>query len=182
MILIGGVFHDFDGFVETFVPILQRHKYNIETSYDLNILHALFDKQIDTVIQYTCLGGIRQEGKVAKELSADQVCSLTNWVRKGGNLLALHGATAVGENMDLQQLLGGHFISHPSPLSFDVIPMAQPHPITQKIEKFTVFDEFYIEHYLPFIEIHMIAMYNRPRDNYCKPVAPFWTIVGKKCL
>ncbi len=158
LLLLGGIYHDFDGFARAIKPPFEASGYSVEATYDPDALLRLNENQVEVVMLYTCLGGGRQDDNIAEDLNAAQTEALVNWVREGGGLLAAHAATVVSEaNPELRRLLGGAFISHPPQFSFTVYPMFRTHPITAGIEAFTVHDELYVETYDETIDLHMVA-------------------------
>ena len=160
LILLGGQWHDFDGFAGAMQSLLEPHGLETEATYDLDRLLRLQENRYNIVLSYTCLSP-RKEGNNPngpERLTNAQIESLANWVRRGGALLAAHAATVVGESDPaLGELIGGVFISHPPQFAFTVYPMFGEHPITKSIEAFTVHDEFYIETHMPDVQVHMVA-------------------------
>ncbi len=161
LILLGGQWHDFDGFANAMQSLLEPHGVQTEATYDLDRLLHLAEDRYDLVLSYTCLSP-REEGNnpIGPERLTDaQVEALTNWVRRGGGLLAAHAATVIGESDPaLGNLIGGVFVSHPPQFAFSVYPLFEQHPITAGIEAFTVHDEFYIETYTSDVHVHMVAL------------------------
>lgn len=160
LILLGGLWHDFDGFANTIGSLLKAHGLQVEATYDLDKLSRLAETQYDIVLSYTCLS-LHEES--SNDISPDrltnaQIDGLTSWVRSGGALLAAHAATVIGaSDPALGELIGGVFVSHPPAFAFTVYPMFGEHPITTGIEAFTVHDEFYIETHTPDVQVHMVA-------------------------
>ena len=54
LILLGGQWHDFDGFAGAIKPLLEAHGMQVEATYDLDKLLHLADNQYDAVLSYTC--------------------------------------------------------------------------------------------------------------------------------
>ena len=145
LILLGGLWHDFDGFANTMQTLLTPHGFQVEATYDLDRLSQLEEHDYDIVISYTSFSKHREgyNDTSPVKLTNAQIDSLTNWVRKGGALLAVHSATVLGESeAALGELLGGVFVSHPPPFNFAVYPVYGEHPITMEIEACTIHDEF----------------------------------------
>lgn len=160
LVLLGGQWHDFDGFASAMRSLLEPRGVQVEATYDLDSLLQLEENRYDLVLSYTCL--TRDEDGTGDtgpdRLTNAQVDGLAGWVRSGGAFLAAHAATVVGESDPaLAALIGGVFVSHPPPFAFTVYPVFGKHPITAGIEAFTVHDEFYIEAYTPDVQVHMIA-------------------------
>lgn len=69
--------------------------------------------------------------------------AFTEYVRKGGGLLAIHSGTAeYRETLELRRLLGGVFVHHPKQCPVTVVPQAD-HPLTTGATSFTLTDEHY---------------------------------------
>jgi type 1 glutamine amidotransferase len=68
--------------------------------------------------------------------------AFVDYVRAGGGLLAVHAGSVVAELPTLRRLIGGAFVKHPPKCDVTVTPQGY-HPITEKVEPFTVFDEHY---------------------------------------
>ncbi|HLO17075.1 MAG TPA: ThuA domain-containing protein [Anaerolineales bacterium] len=162
LFLLGGMWHDFDGFTNAMKPIFEAKGYRVESTYDLDILMCLDRGNYDVLLSYTCLTKHRPDydDSGPEKITDDQLLGLTRWMREGGSLLAAHSATVIGDsNPELGRLLGGVFISHPQPFTFTVIPLSGEHPITADLEEFEIHDEFYIQKYDPTVEIHMATLY-----------------------
>jgi type 1 glutamine amidotransferase len=160
LILLGGLWHDFDGFASAMQSLLQPLGFQVEATYDLDSLTHLDENHYDVVISYTCFSPHREGHNDTSpvKLTMTQIDSLTNWVRNGGALLAAHSATVLGESdAALGELIGGVFVSHPPAFSFSVSPVFGEHPITMGIGAFTIHDEFYMETSTPAVQVHMVA-------------------------
>ena len=161
LILLGGRYHDFDGFARAMAPIYEAEGWPIEATYDLDVLTCLDKVGCEIVLVYTCFSKNEpdQAERTPERLTDEQVRGLADWVQKGGALLAAHCATVVGESgPELGRLLGGTFISHPPPFTFTISPVSDEHPITRGVPAFDVYDEFYMERCEPSVKIHMIAV------------------------
>ena len=162
LILLGGMWHDFDGYAKDVTPVLEAVGYRVEATYDLDLLTRLDQAGYDLVLSYTCFYKHREgcDDTGAEKLTDEQLRGLAGWVRSGGALLAAHAATCLGESdPEYGKLLGGVFVSHPEPFTFNVFPLSGKHPITAAISAFEIHDEFYIQEYAPDVEIHMAALY-----------------------
>jgi len=160
LVLLGGLWHDFDGFADAMQSLLTPHGFQVEATYDLDHLLQLEEYHYDVIISYTCFS-LHREGyndTTPESLTNPQIDGLTNWIRNGGALLAAHSATVMGKSDPaLGELIGGVFVSHPAPFSFTLSPIYGEHPITNGIDAFTVHDEFYVETYAPDVQIHLVA-------------------------
>jgi len=170
LLLLGGIYHDFEGFREVMLPFFQQQGYSVRATYDFDALTEPTLSEVNVVVLNTCLGGPRKTGPWAADLNAAQTASLVTWVQGGGALLGLHAASVTGEESQrLRRLLGGYFIEHPPEAEFTVMPLYREHPITQGVEAFAIQDELFINAYESDIEIHMAAQHRRT----CHPLV--WT-------
>jgi len=161
LILLGGLWHDFDGFASAMQALLTPHGFQVEATYDLDRLSNFEEHHYDVVISYTCFSAHREgyNDVSPEELTKNQIDGLTSWVHKGGALLAVHSATVMGKSDPaLGELIGGVFVSHPPPFTFTVYPVYGEHPTTMGIEAFTVHDEFYMETHTLDVQVHMVAL------------------------
>jgi uncharacterized protein len=161
LIVLGGLYHDFDGFARAMGALFEREGWSVDATYDLDVLTRLTTTGFGMVLSYTCLSKNRPEQAPAapEKLTADQIDGLAGWVQSGGGLLAAHCATVVGESgPGLGRLMGGAFVSHPPPLAFTVYPVFDGHPITRGVEAFEVYDEFYVERLTGPVDIHLVAV------------------------
>ncbi len=161
LILLGGMWHDFDGFARSVRPLLEAAGWQVESSYDLELLTRLDDQACDLVLTYTCFcehaEGLDNSGP--EGMSAAQIDGLTRWVRAGGAFLPAHASSAPGKSdPGLPELTGGFFVEHPPAFVFTVYPVYAPHPITAGIEAFPVYDEMYMEQCDPSVEVHMLSV------------------------
>ncbi len=160
LILMGGTWHDFEGFTRTFTPIFQAAGYMVEATYDMDRLLTLKQDGVDCVLSNTCFTKHREgyHDTGPEGLTDAQVDGLSQWVQAGGALLAVHAATVAGDSKsEYKRLLGGEFIEHPPAYAFQVFPMYNEHPITAGIPAFCVYDEFYMEKLTTPVDIHMAA-------------------------
>lgn len=161
LLLLGGVYHDFQGFTEAAMPWLHEAGWQVDPTYDLDTLLGLRASDYRLVVSYTSLSTHRQgsDDATPQSLTPEQTAALAAWVRSGGGFLGMHAATVSGvPNVAYRELLGARFLSHPPQFTFTVYPTAQPHPITEGIEAFTVRDEFYVQDYIASLDTHMIAV------------------------
>ena len=161
LLLLGGAYHDFDGFARFAEELLTPQGWSVESTFDLDRLTRLAEGTYDLVISYTCFV---EDSKPNERVGADrisdaQVRALRAWVRQGGGLLAVHGATVIGASSRLLgELIGGVFIEHPPAFSFIVYPVYGGHPIVAGLEAFTVQDELYVERLVAEVAIHAVAI------------------------
>jgi type 1 glutamine amidotransferase len=160
LLILGGTWHDFDGFAATMQPVFERAGYTVEATYELEALTRLDQIGCKVVLLYTCLTEQQEDGRPATLKHNDaQVAALVEWVRNGGGLLAAHAATVAGQSSPaLRALMGGAFVTHPPAFAFTVYPLYREHPITAGIEAFTVHDELYVQEYNADVEVHAITV------------------------
>lgn len=161
LLLAGGGWHDFNGFAETVKKILAPHGFRVDFTFDPDRLLRLEQEKYQLVISYTCFVGPGEKTPVTgvNKLNAQQVETLTGWVRNGGSFLAAHAATVFGQSPSgLRQLIGGAFLSHPEPFVFTVYPLLEKHPITKGLQAFSIYDELYREEHDPSVHLHMITV------------------------
>ena len=161
LIVLGGLWHDFDDFGRAMQVLLEPHGIQVHATYDLDSLLHLGESQYDLVLSFTCFAAHREGFNDTSPLglSDAQIDGLAGWVRRGGALLAVHSATVMGESgPGLGELLGGVFVSHPPQFNFTVYPIFEEHPITSGIEAFAVHDEFYMETLMPNVRVHLMGI------------------------
>jgi type 1 glutamine amidotransferase len=160
LMVLGGTWHDFDGFAAAMRPVFKRAKLKVKATYEPDALTQLDGSRYHLALINTCIGERREDdGPTAPGFTDRQVESLTRWVRGGGGLLAVHAATVAGQSSPaLRTLLGGVFVTHPPQFNFTVYPLHEEHPITAGIDAFTVHDEFYVQDYDRSVEIHAVAL------------------------
>lgn len=161
LIILGGMWHDFDGFAASLTPLLQEAGWQVQASYELERLTRLDEQPCELILSYTCfsLHGEGLDNSGPELMSPAQVDGLARWVHAGGALLAMHSATVMGKSDPaLGRLLGGSFVEHPPAFGFTVYPTYRPHPITAGIGAFSVFDELYMESTDPSVDVHMLAV------------------------
>ncbi len=160
LILLGGQWHDFEGFGLFARSLLESRGAKAEATYDLDELRSLAEGKYDLALSYTCLTSDEAGEKGRPDrLTSAQFEALARWVRSGGGFLAAHAATVIGKSDPaLGDLIGGVFVSHPPQFAFTLYPMFEEHPITAGVEAFAVHDEFYIETHRPDARIHLVAL------------------------
>ncbi|MBD3344071.1 MAG: hypothetical protein GF401_03310 [Chitinivibrionales bacterium] len=161
LLVLGGAWHDFDGFESTIVPFLRKQRYHIEVTGDHTCFTELHNSSFDAVLLYTSLGNAFDGKRIGKDLKPAQTKALRKWVQSGKGLLGVHGASISGKrNRNYQELIGGRFEKHPKPFEVTLYPFHSRNQFTQGIAPFTVTDEFYLHTCNPDIEICLAALYN----------------------
>ena len=161
LIVLGGTWHDFDGFARIIGPVLRKAGHSVETTYFLDTLKTLDQGQYDLALLYTCLTAQREDGSPTTiQLTDEHALPLAKWVSAGGGLLAVHGTTVSCQSSPVfRRLVGGTFITHPPACRFTVNPVGHEHPITRAAKGFEVEDELYIEECEPDVVVHAVAMH-----------------------
>jgi len=155
LLVLGGSWHDFDGFAACTMPLLARASVAVRVSYDLEDLASLEALGCRIVVLYTCL-----DDKTSQHHTDPQTNGLYRWVNGGGGLLAIHSATiAARQHSILKSLIGGSFISHPPRATFIATPSEDAHPIIQGVESFAIEDELYTNDVNPSVQIHLVAQH-----------------------
>jgi len=169
LMLLGGTWHDFDGFERSVGGVLRDRGAKVEPTYDLASLKHLND--FDVVLNYTCLSQTREDGTpLERRFTDDDVVLLENWVSRGRGLLMAHcGTVACQASPKLAKLVGGVFIRHPPALTFEVFPTTSGHQVTAGVRAFEVRDEFYFHRVDTEIAVHMVALH----DGVAHPMV--WT-------
>jgi uncharacterized protein len=160
LILLGGQWHDFEGFGGFARGLLESRGAKAEATYDLDALKSLGEGRYDLVLSYTCLTSDEGGGKGGPDrLTEAQSDALALWIRSGGGLLAVHAATVIGKSDPaLGELIGGVFVSHPPQFAFTLYPVFEDHPMIAGIEAFAVHDELYVQTHRSDVRIHLVAL------------------------
>jgi hypothetical protein len=153
-LVVGGSWHDFAGFARTVTDVLRDLDFSVHESFSLGTLKELARLESKVVVLYTCL-----DEQASLTHDATELAALSEWVRAGGGLLALHStAVAARTQPELKALIGGSFVSHPPKGRFLAAPMLGQHPITAGIEAFQVEDELYTLDYDPGVTILLVTL------------------------
>mgnify|MGYP001608955124 FL=1 len=161
LLLLGGSWHDFDGFAAWFTAFLEKRDWEVEATYDLDRLLALEEEKFDLVASYTCFSANpdQENAKGSGMMQAEQVAAIYNWVRKGGAFYPVHSGVVLGETNPLYaDLVGGRFIKHPPAFEYTVYPLFEEHEVTKGIDAFSVNEELYISEYDGGLHILMASM------------------------
>ena len=88
LLILGGIYHDFEGFAGAMRLLLEGAGHSVEPTYDLDLLTQLDRSGYDLVMSYTSLSRHRegQTDTTPETLTDDQVRNLAHWVRTGGAL------------------------------------------------------------------------------------------------
>lgn len=134
LLLTGGEYHDFETGANLIEGALSA-RFEVVTTHSVNDLSGLSSGQFAVVVIYTCGG----------EMSADIADTLTQFVKAGGGLVAIHSANAsFTANTQYLDLIGSQFIGHGPVIEFSVRPTDPAHPVVTRTTEFRVTDELYI--------------------------------------
>ena len=93
-----------------------------------------------------------------KDISEQSLDVFTDFVSRGGGVLALHSVTAsFREQSRFFEIIGGEFKEHGPVEKFEVTPVASEVEVFQGIAGFTVQDELYLHDHQADIEPHFSA-------------------------
>ena len=153
LLVLGGSYHDFAAFEAVAENALSEVGLDVRATFELDTLLRLGDLAPSLLLLNTCLDTASGLSHTPAQLTA-----LSEWVRRGGALLALHSTTvSASREPALQALLGAAFAGHPPKRRFRVEPAGAPHPSTAGIEAFELDDELYRHQSAPDGEIHLVA-------------------------
>src|SRR5258706_6107289 len=96
LILLGGLWHDFDGFASVMQALLTPHGFQVEATYDLDHLLHLEEHDYDVIFSYTCFYR-HSEGyndNIPDKLTNATIDRMQNYGRDGGTQSALHSTTS----------------------------------------------------------------------------------------
>ncbi len=161
LLLLGGSWHNFDGFAQWFSDFLAPLGWEVTVTFDLDQLLSLEKTDYDLVASYTCFSANpdRENAKGAGRMEPEQVAALYHWVHRGGAFYAVHSASVLGDTNPLYaDMVGGRFIQHPPAFEYTVYPMYKKHEITKGIAAFQVNEELYISDYDGALHLLMASM------------------------
>lgn len=152
-ILLGGAWHEFEAFGAWAHPAAAAAGFEPVLSYDIGQLERLEVDGVDVLLLYNCLD------ESSETAYADsQITALSQWLRNGGRLLALHSASvAARQNLEMRALIGGAFTGHPPIGTIDVKSIGEAHPIVGDVAPFAIFDELYRHDLEPSVTVHWVA-------------------------
>jgi len=130
----GESFHDNPGAALAIAEALEAASISVTRSTRADDVSQLADGTYTCVALYT-----------AKDFLTDaHVEQIAAFVRAGGGLLALHGATATHkQNTTWTKLVGGMFTGHPPGFEFTVNVSDPQHPIARGLSDYVGHDELY---------------------------------------
>jgi len=163
LLLVGGTFHDFDGFADMARETLAAVGLDVRVERDFDLLTRLDALGARLVVMYTCFDEV--SGVTHR---AEQIAGLRNWVAGGGALLALHATSvSAARSQGLEALIGAAFAEHPPKALFRVAPVGAAHPSTLGVVAFEIEDELYRHRAAPKGDVHLIA----EDEGVARPVA-----------
>lgn len=156
LIISGGIFHPFDESSAALADILAGSDIDSEITTDIDAAVArLAAGDIDLLTINALRWGMKTADKYepyraewAYQAPATTRAGLTDFVRDGGALLALHTASICFDDWPgWGEIVGGRWIwgqSHHPPLAaVSARPTALAHPVTAGLEAFSLVDEVY---------------------------------------
>lgn len=152
MLVVGGVWHDFDYARLELLKLLAEHdelRVRVQPDYeDTSPFEPGAPFPAEILVTYTC--DVRPSERAQQVLRA--------WVEGGGRWVALHGtSSALDQSPDgwvapesmplLIDTLGSQFVAHPPIQPYTVINAAPDHWLVAGVEPFEVTDELYLNRY-----------------------------------
>jgi len=133
--------------VDIFVPILERHGFDVEVTGTLDVyLDPTHLRSFDLIVPVWTMSSITKE----------QETGLLTAVHDGVNLAGWHGgmADSFRNNPDYQFMVGGQWVAHPGNIiDFTVQITNQDDPITAGLSDFALHSEQYYLHVDPSNEV-----------------------------
>ncbi|MCQ6563934.1 ThuA domain-containing protein [Paenibacillus mendelii] len=115
-----------------------REGYCLETTSDLDMLARLPEGKYAAVVVYTT--------GFADELTPERERGLLDFIESGGGFVGVHSAAdSFRGSRRYIDMLGCEFLTHPDHHSFkvEIVNTDTDHPITTRMESFTITDEMY---------------------------------------
>lgn len=168
LMIVGGNSHDYTALPQQLADTLNRNKdINVRVTADLGILTGKTAGEID-VLMFNCC---RDD-----ELTARQRKVITNIVRQGKGLIAMHCAFWSFQTWpEWRQIIGGIVQKHDPLGPFDAVVIDRNHPITRGLpEQFTITDEPYLAEERTDNQ-HVLVRTARPHGHHTEPEAMVWT-------
>ena len=152
VLILGGRGHDWRGFAEVMVPVL-------ETTGDFEVVvsEKLDDLKSANLGKYNLLVFYGSGGEF-NDPAQEQ--GLEDFVKKGGGLAGVHATDAFRKSDLYWRLLGGRFTTHGEG-RFMLRIMDKSHPITLPLRDFEIQDESYQSEYHPAFQLHNLIRMDR---------------------
>jgi type 1 glutamine amidotransferase len=105
-------------------------------------------------------------------LTDEQLDGILSFVETGGGYAGVHCASDLTATVDghrdepvpeLRDLIGGHFVTHPSQAAFDVNVVYSHHPVSADLDDFQVWDEPYVLDYDD--DVTVLARMDHPENG-----------------
>lgn len=124
------IYHNFSG-VDEQIKLILEEKYTVHCTDKFEVLEG--DLDYAGIISYVDLW--------KGTLSEQQAIQLLSYVEGGGGFCMLHNGISIQNHEQLVKMIGAKFLSHPKmeELTFET----KPHPITEGIKTFLLFEEPY---------------------------------------
>jgi len=168
LMIVGGGWHDYEKEPQQLANTLNKNKdINVRVTADLGILTGETADEID-VLMFNCC---RDD-----ELTTRQRKVITNTIRKGKGLVAMHCAFWSFQSWpEWRKMLGGVVHKHDPFGPFGAVVVDQNHPITRGLpEQFTITDEPYLADERTEGQ-HVLVRTAKPHGGRDKPEAMVWT-------
>lgn len=118
-----------------------------EEGFELDVLRDTTGLLLNTLIPYEVI--VLAKGNKTSAVNSSPwedgpaEEAFLQYVERGGGVLFIHAGAAVKNGADgMCRLMGHRFFHHPEQCAVTITPL-KPHPITQGVESFTVYDEHY---------------------------------------
>ncbi len=169
-LVVGGQWHDFEFARRELLSALGHHD-RVRVSVHADFALGDVMDRVAAVVTYTC------------NVPADpaDAARLTDFVARGGRLLALHGTNSIlvppapGEPRvfrtppiagPLPELLGSRFLAHPPMAPFTVHVTDPDHPLVRGLGAFEVRDELYVSELRGPLRVLLHAYYSGPVASF----------------
>ena len=156
LLLTGGIFHPFDQSALTMASIFEEVGFESEITEDLEEGLSRLDRESFDMLTVYALRWTMQTGEKYKpyreqwalSLSEASRLALTDFVREGGALLAMHTAAICFDDWhEWSEIVGAKWVwgtsSHPPFGPVETLKEPLEHPITRGVESFHLEDEVY---------------------------------------
>lgn len=97
--------------------------------------------------------------------STDQTAGIMQYVATGGKTLFLHNGISVAQKVELGQMLGAKFITHPKRSDL-VYSISKEHPVVKGISDFVLYEEPYQYDFIYGTECEYFLQYEYEGNNY----------------
>ena len=147
--------HPLRGVDTELTRILDEYQIDITEDYPSLTLEKL--QQYDFVINYFDNWG--------KRGNADCAGAILAYVALGGSLMTIHNGIIIRNHPELEQMIGGAFINHPTHgmLKYEI---SQSHPLTKTVIPFEMDEEPYMFKMAELVEPSVLLTFDYKGDKY----------------